>query len=582
MAIINKGMSRRSFLGLTGSVAAVAGLGLTGCGGSSSDEGSASGSTDSANRGGGVITAGSAYAPSSFDPASTGSAVGLGANWHVVEGLYGIDYHDYSTFNELATDDPKSVDDTTFEVTIRKGAKFSDGTEVTADDVVASYTACAASATYAPFFQPFESIEAKDASTVTVKTKVPNFSLLKDRLAIVRVTPATQTEEDRAKQPIGSGPWMYDSISDTEITLVPNPEYNGEYAAEDKKIQYSILTDPTARVTAQQEGSTLVMELVTADAVDQLESAGCKIDNVQGFGTRFIMFNVAKEPWNNVKVRQAVMYALDTEKMVSNTFAGLATAASCYLPKSFTNYHEASTVYKTDAKKAKKLIEESGITPGAITLRTTDNEQIKGMAAQVKNDLDALGFDVTIQTDTSPATYAAIDGGEAYDILLAPGDPSCFGADPDLLLNWSRPTISSLPLVIRPASALTPTCCSTGGTATTSGCRLVARGRSPLSGRSSTVSWTRLLPPRATSSRRSGTSASTSSLTTPFCTPLSTSRPSPLLGTIRPPRPTARLSMASRASARRACPLRASRPSRRKTRLSLYAGCRSLRPYPHS
>ena len=102
------------------------------------------------------------------------------------------------------------------------------------------------------------------------------------------------------------------------------------------------------------------MELVTADAVDQLESAGCKIDNVQGFGTRFIMFNVAKEPWNNVKVRQAIMYALDTEKMVSNTFAGLATAASCYLPKSFTNYHEASTVYKTDAKKAKKLIIERG------------------------------------------------------------------------------------------------------------------------------------------------------------------------------------------------------------------------------
>lgn len=52
------------------------------------------------------------------------------------------------------------------------------------------------------------------------------------------------------------------------------------------------------------------------------------------------------------------------------------------------------------------------------------------MAAQVKNDLDALGFDVTIQTDTSPATYAAIDGGEAYDILLAPGDPSCFGCRP--------------------------------------------------------------------------------------------------------------------------------------------------------
>ena len=435
--LMTKGMSRRSFLGLTGSVAAVAGLGLTGCGGSS-DSGSDAGSSssDSANRGGGVITAGSAYAPSSFDPASTGSAVGLGANWHVVEGLYGINYHDYSTFKELATDDPKEIDDTTYEVTIRKGAKFSDGTEVTANDFVTSYNNCAASATYAPFFSPFESVEAKDDSTVTIKTKVAKFSLLKDRLAIVRVTPASQSEEDRTKQPIGSGPWMYDSISDTEIDLVPNPEYNGDYAAEDKKIQYSILTDATARVTAQQEGSTLVMEMVTADAVDQLENAGCKIDNVQGFGTRFMMFNVAKAPWDNVKVRQAVMYALDTDKMINNTFAGLASAATSYLPKSFTNYHEAKTVYKTDAKKAKKLIEESGITPGDITLRTTDNAQVVGMATQVKNDLDALGFNVTIQTDTSAATYAAIDGGEAYDLLLAPGDPSCFGADPDLLLNW--------------------------------------------------------------------------------------------------------------------------------------------------
>ena len=60
------------------------------------------------------------------------------------------------------------------------------------------------------------------------------------------------------------------------------------------------------------------------------------------------------------------------------------------------------------------------------------------MAAQVKNDLDALGFDVTIQTDTSPAApYAAIDGGEAYDILPCLWRPSfLLRRRPDLLLNW--------------------------------------------------------------------------------------------------------------------------------------------------
>ena len=433
--LLNKGLSRRSFLGIAGGVAAVTGLGLAGCGGQGGGSGSAS--AEGGKTGGGTITAGSAYAPSSYDPYSTGSAVCLGTNWHVLEGLYGIDYHDYSTFNELATDDPAQVDDTTFEVTIRDGAKYSDGTDVVASDVVTAFERVKEGGTYTSFMNPIASIEAKDDKTVTIKTNVANFGLLKDRLAIIRICPASKSIEDLASTPIGSGPWMYGDKSDTEINLVPNPEYNGEFKPKDEKITVSILTDVTARVTAQQEGTTMVMEMVTADAVSQVESAGCKVDNVQGFGTRFLMFNVTKAPWDNVKVRQAVMYALDTEKMVSNAFDGLATPATCYLPaEGFTNYHEASTVYTTDADKAKALIKESGVTPGKITLRTTDNEQVVNMATQVKEDLDALGFDVSIQTDTSAATYAAIDGGEAYDLLLAPGDPSCFGGDTDLLLNW--------------------------------------------------------------------------------------------------------------------------------------------------
>lgn len=432
--LTDSAVSRRAFLGGT---AVAAALGLAACGGgastaSSGKDGKESGGTT----GGGVITAGSAYAPSSYDPYSTGSAVLLGTNWHVIEGLYGIDYHDYSTFNELATGDPKQIDDTTFEVTIRDGAKYSDGTDVVAEDVATAFQRAKDGGTYTSFMNPIASIEAKDKKTVTITTAIPNFGLLKDRLAIIRVCPASMSIEELAKRPVGSGPWMYESTSDTTLELVPNPNYNGELKPSDTKIHIDILTDATARVNAQREGSTLVMEMVTADAVEQVEAAGCKVDNVQGFGTRFLMFNVAKAPWDNVKARQAVMYALNVDQMVSNAFAGLASPATCYLPDSFANYHKASTVYTYDQDKAKSLIKDAGITPGAITLRTTDNEQVKAMATQVKNDLDAIGFNVTIQTDTSPATYAAIDGGEAYDLLLAPGDPSCFGGDTDLLLNW--------------------------------------------------------------------------------------------------------------------------------------------------
>lgn len=436
---LNKDVSRRTFVGATGAAAAAAGLGLVGCGSSDSDSGSTSGSAETTvegTTGGGTITAGSAYAPSSIDPASTSSAVGLGANWHIFEGLYGIDYHDYSTFNELATGDPEQVDEYTYTVTIRDGATFSDGTEVTAADVVNAYECVSTNDTYSPFFAPFEGLEATDDSTVTITTNIANFSLLKDRLAIIRVFPATQTEDDRATNPIGSGPWAYSEVSDTVIELIPNEYYNGDHPAQDEMIHYDILTDATARITAQQEGTTLVMEMLTADAVTTLEAAGCQIDEVQGFATRFMMFNVAKEPWDNVLVRQAVMYALNVDQMISNTFDGLASAVTSYLPESFTNYHEASTVYTYDPDKAAELIEEAGITPGDVTLLTTDNEQVVAMSTQVKEDLDALGFNVSITTDTSSATYGNIDQNGDYDLLLAPGDPSCFGADPDLLLNW--------------------------------------------------------------------------------------------------------------------------------------------------
>ncbi len=433
--IVDSAVTRRSFIG--GSALAAT-LGLAACGGSGSSSSTDSGSASGGTEGGGTLTVGSAYSPSSYDPANCSSAFCLSANSNVMEGLYNIDFTDYSVVSGLAEDQPTQIDEYTYEVKLRSGAKFSDGTDVTADDVVFSFErARADGGMYVSFLTMFDSIEKKDDTTVTVKCNIPNFSLLELRLAIIKVMPKTLSEDDAKAKPIGSGPWMYDEMSDTYVVLKPNEHYNGATPAKDNELRIESLTDTTARTTAQQEGTTLVTESVPPESIEQLEAAGVTIDKVNGFGTRFIMFNVKKAPWDNVKARQAVMYALNTDQMVTNAFSSLANVATSYLPETFSNYQKASVVYTYDADKAKSLLSEAGVTAGSIQLRTTDNAQVVAMGTQAQQDLQALGFTVELVSDKSPATYAAIDqADDSWDILIAPGDPSCFGGDVDLLLNW--------------------------------------------------------------------------------------------------------------------------------------------------
>ena len=401
---MNEKLTRRAFLGVAGSAAlTLAACGGNGGGAPAPEGGSEGGEPEpepsaESTTGGATLTVGSAYGPSSFDPANCSSAFCFSANMNVMEGIYTTNLHDYSISDGVCVGDPVWIDDTHAEITMRDGAAFSDGTPITAEDIVFSFgRATAEGGLYVSFLTPIAGIEKKDDKTLTVEVTIPQFSLLKDRLAIVKIMPQTLSPEDAAAKPVGSGPWMY--------------------------------------TAAQQEGSTLVSESVPPDSIAQLEGVGCKVDQVQGFGTRFIMFNVKKAPWDKKENRQAVMYALNTDNMIQNAFSGLAAKPDCYLPASFTNHHTASTVYSYDVDKAKEL--GTGITE-PIELRTTDNAQVVSMGTQAQQDLqNAFGVTVNLTSDQSPATYAAIDqADDSWDILIAPGDPSCFGGDPDLLLNW--------------------------------------------------------------------------------------------------------------------------------------------------
>ena len=435
-------MTRRSFIAGSAVAAAAAGLTLTGCGSKSSGSAStaASGSGSAAAKKGGTIKAANAYKSTNCNPIGNSSALMLAATWHVFEGLYDMDLHKYTTYNALASAEPTKVSDTEYEVSLRDSAKFSDGSDVTIDDVVNAFEKNMENSTYGAFLSFIDSVSKKDDKTVTFKLKYAfDESLIPARMSVVKIFPKSLSEDELKTKPIGSGPWAYDEVNGEDggkITFKPNEYYTGSYPATADEMEWSPLLDNTARTTALQEGTVEVMENVPDANAEQLTGAGATVEYVQGFNQAFLMFNTQKAPFNDYRVRQAFFYAIDVDKLIANQLAGHATPVTSYLTEDHKNYHKASTVYTYDPEKAKSLLAEAGVTDLSFNL-LTNNNWVKDLAPQIKNDLDAIGVNCTIDEKSIVwSELAESDNVLGYDVMLTPGDPTCFGNDPDLLLSW--------------------------------------------------------------------------------------------------------------------------------------------------
>lgn len=383
-----------------------------------------------------TITAAIGYDGDNYDPATTTSAVATSANWHTMEGLTELSPVTREVEPALAAELPKQIDDVTYEATLRDGAKFSDGTDVTADDVVFAYTR-AIEGFYKPMLDFLESVTKKDDKTVTIKTKFP-FSLVAERISLIKVVPASQDLESVKSKPIGTGPYiMTSAVKSKAIEFEANPHYNGKHPAKTPKMHWDILVDDTARVTAMSSGTVMAIDNVPAVNQKTLESKA-KLEAKQSFGLAFLMFNTKKAPFDNAKVRQAILYAVDTNQLIEKAMGGLATPITSFLPENHPNYHKAKMVYTKDVKKAKSLLAEAGVSNLDITLNTTDHSWITKLAPLIQQDLAAVGINATIKSDASSAMYPNVTDvpNPTFDVVLAPGDPSVFGNDPDLLMSW--------------------------------------------------------------------------------------------------------------------------------------------------
>ena len=440
MAISTPRASRRDFIRLTSTMGMAAGFAaaLAACGGSSG--GSGASGAGSANPDG-TITAGISYelGTSGYDPMTTTAGLTVAANWHTLEGLTELDAVSREAYAALGKDLPMKVDDTTYEVALRDGAKFSNGSDVTVEDVVFSFERVldpANNSLYSQFLTFLESVTAKDDTTVTIKTKHP-YSLVAERLSTVKIVPKAVVEADPKAfdmNPIGSGPYKMTDNSAASQTVVfeRNDNYNGSHPALAKKMTWQVLPDDTTRTNAITSSTVQAIDTVPATNLSAMTDP-VVVSADKGFSLVFVMFN-HQGAFADVKARQAIMYALDYEKICTTGMGTLATAATCFVQEEHPAYKKASTVYSYDADKAKSLLAEAGIT--SIETIATDHGFFSGARPIIKENLEALGVSANFTEKKSKELYDYIKNGDKWDIAIAPGDPSVFGNDADLLMRW--------------------------------------------------------------------------------------------------------------------------------------------------
>lgn len=443
-------LSRRDFIRYSGMLSSATAItaGLAACGGddkssdktSSDKKGAPASGTGGAQ---GTIEATLAFTLSSgFDPRNASSAVATAVNAHVFEALVDLDPITRKPYLALAKEQPKaSADGLTWTVALRDGAKFSDGSPVTAQDVAWSFQRAADPKVLMAGFIPFiEDVTAKDDATVVFKLKAP-FSLFADRIAAIKIVPKAKTGDDAAATkfdtaPIGSGPFTVESANATSgVVMGVNPNYNGPRAAKVTKITLNTTPDNSARLNDLQGGQAQAIEAVPYLDVESLK-ASHKVDEKQAFNLLFLMFNCNAAPFSDKRVRQALHYAIDADKVVQTALQGHGTPATSYLDKGNPNYQQAATVYGHDPEKAKSLLSQAGVSDLSFELVTTDTGFIKDSAPLLIDAWKQIGVSAKLNTNPSSAVYETLVPARKFRVLAASGDPSVFGPDVDLLLRW--------------------------------------------------------------------------------------------------------------------------------------------------
>ncbi len=421
-----------------------------GCGSGSSDGDGAGAGTTTAGRSGGQLVWGTSAEVQSLD----GVAAGDGASWQVLDLVYDTLVavgDDLKPVPALATS-WKQTSPTSYEFEIRRGVKFSNGREMTVDDVVGSLRRIVdpkTAAAWAAQLGSVERIEQVGPWRVRITLREPRASFLAALAgdAAAAILPMRELRAgtfDPRRDLLGTGPFkLVSHKQDESWTLARNPFYWGPEPKVDRLL-IRVIPEDAARVAALRDGSADVATFDTPDAVNLLKGqANVKtvVENTTDYYRLDV--NAITSPFRDPRLRQALALAIDRSQISELALAGSGEPTAATAP-GFPDSCDASAVpFATpDLDRARALVDAAGANGKTVTIMAPSSIPPAAQIAQVlQQNLKQIGLNAKIQQ---------VDAGEWLKRLItdpsAPFDLSVAylggQADPGMVLAWWNPAVA--------------------------------------------------------------------------------------------------------------------------------------------
>lgn len=302
----------------------------------------------------------------------------------------------------LAESHDISEDGLTYTFTLREGVKFHDGSDLTADDVVYSYSKLAGLKTGEPMSSKFagvSAVEAKSDFEVVVTLKEINSSFLATNIAAI----VPSDYEEQSTKPIGAGPFKFEEYKPgQELVLVKNEDYylEGKTPKVDE-VQFKVMPDTESSLLAMQAGEIDVLPGVTEQGLVQLGDAVEVVTGPQNM-VQIMALNNSFEPLSDVRVRQAINFAVDKDIIIDTVSEGKATKLGSNFSPAMDFYFEEGLeeYYATNLDKANELMADAGYADGFDLQLTVPSEyQFHVDTAQMlASQLQQININVKIET----------------------------------------------------------------------------------------------------------------------------------------------------------------------------------------